>query len=69
MLTSSEFAMGGGGGVGVFCTRGFKTAMMSPKPGRSCGWRQHAAIKFLRAGCMSSVRGSLALAHPTAPTT
>lgn len=69
MLTSSEFAMGGGAGVGVFCTKGFRTAMMSPKPGRSCGCRQQDAMRFFRAGCMSSVKGSLALAHPTAPTT
>lgn len=69
MFTSSEFTMGGGGGVGVFWTRGFRTAMMSPKPGRSCGWRQHDAMRSLKVGCMSSVSGNLALAHPTAPTT
>ena len=37
MLTSSELTMGGGGGVGVFCTIGFRMEMMSLKLGLSCG--------------------------------
>ena len=69
MLTSSELSMGGGGGVGVFCTMGFRVAMMSPKPGRSWGWSQHDAMRDLKVGSMSSGKGSWALPQPTAPTT
>jgi len=28
-------AIGGGGGIGVFCTMGLRMAMISPKPGLS----------------------------------
>lgn len=49
--------------------KGFSLSMMSPNPGRSPGSAQVCTMRLEISGGSVSGTGSLALSHPTAPTT